>query len=69
MTAAPRRCEVCRGGVWCGRTAKVRVGISVWGHRPAVMHNYCQEHADLYAADMTYVAAEGAMLVIEGVAA
>jgi hypothetical protein len=43
-----RYCDTVRGGIRCGRTAKVKVGLAVGPHRPGQFWFYCQEHGDLW---------------------
>jgi hypothetical protein len=43
-----RACDTVRGGIHCGRTAKVKVGLRVHGHAPAMWVFYCEEHAALW---------------------
>jgi len=43
------RCLYHRGGRWCGRAARKRVGVYVDGHEPGEWHLRCEEHARLMA--------------------
>jgi hypothetical protein len=43
-----RACDTVRGGIRCGRTAKVKVGLRVHGHAPAMYSSTAEEHGDLW---------------------
>ena len=43
-----RSCDTVRGGIRCGRTAKVKVGLAVAGHRPDTYRFYCAGCGELW---------------------